>query len=196
MVVLVIGLAIGRIRGGSMHNMAQARLRFVSFVFLALGLQLAGQFVPASVSGIAFLFIVVSYAAMFGFAGVNYRVPGMAFIALGALCNYVVILANGGMPISADAAARVGFHGRAAEQLVVRGKHFIAGRGEAKLEFLGDVIPLWRQPSVASVGDLIIWAGMILLIQALMLPRARRLAEPATEEGTEPVEHPRSSRST
>ena len=40
--------------------------------------------------------------------------------------NYVVILANQGMPISASAAARVGFSGQAAQQLVLRGKHFIA----------------------------------------------------------------------
>jgi hypothetical protein len=86
-----------------------------------------------------------------------------------------VILANQGMPISASAAARAGYAGETAQNLVVRGKHFISTGDDARLLFLGDVIPLGGGPAVASIGDLIIWAGMILLIQDLMRgPRGRR----------------------
>lgn len=173
-VVVALGAGIGVSRGGSLRNLTSARLAVMPLIVLAASLQIAAQFVPRSMSILAYVSIIASYAVLFAFAGANWRVPGMAFIALGAAMNYIVILANQGMPISASAAARVGFSGQAAEHLVLRGKHFIA-HGHAHLLPLGDVIPLWRQPSVASVGDLIIWAGLILLIASLVRgPRGRR----------------------
>jgi hypothetical protein len=174
-VVIAVGLGIGLARGGSVRNLTTARLRLTPLIFLAVGLQIGAQFVPRSASILAYALVVASYAVVFAFAGANWRIPGMAFIAIGAALNYIVILVNRGMPISAAAAARVGFAGPKAEQLVLRGKHFINSSGHAHLSPLGDVIPLWRQPTVASVGDLIIWAGLILLIASLVLgPRGRR----------------------
>jgi uncharacterized protein DUF5317 len=174
-VVIAVGLGIGLARGGSVRNLTAARLRLTPLIFLAVAMQIGAQFVPRSASILAYALVVASYAVVFAFAGANWRVPGMAFIAVGAALNYIVILVNRGMPISAAAAARVGFAGPKAQQLVLRGKHFINTSGHAHLSPLGDVIPLWRQPTVASVGDLIIWAGLILLIASLVLgPRGRR----------------------
>src|SRR5437879_755977 len=162
-VVIAVGLGIGLARGGSFRNLTAARMRLAPLVFVAVGLQIGAVFVPRSASIVAFGLIVVSYGVVFAFAGANWRVPGMAFVAVGAALNYIVILINRGMPISAAAAARVGFAGPKAQQLVLRGKHFINSSGHAHLSPLGDVIPLWRQPTVASIGDLIIWAGLIPL---------------------------------
>jgi hypothetical protein len=174
-VVIAVGLGIGLARGGSIRNLTAARLRLTPLIFLAVAMQIGAQFVPRSSSILAYGLIVASYAVVFAFAGANWRIPGMAFIAIGAALNYTVILVNRGMPISASAAARVGFAGAKAQQLVLRGKHFINTSGHAHLSPLGDVIPLWRQPTIASVGDLIIWAGLILLIASLVLgPRGRR----------------------
>src|SRR5438309_8319698 len=142
--VVAIGAGIGLARGGSLRNLTSRHLAMTPMIVFAAGLQLSAQFVPRSLSILAYGAIIVSYAALFAFAGANWRVPGMAFIGIGAVMNYVVILANQGMPISASAAARVGFSGQAAEHLVLRGKHFIA-HGHAHLLPLGDVIPLWRQ---------------------------------------------------
>ena len=180
--VVVLGAGIGLARGGSLRNLTGQRLKMMPMIVFAAGLQVAAQFVPRSMSIVAYGAVIASYAALFAFAGANWRVPGMAFIAAGAALNYIVILANQGMPISASAAARVGFTGEAAEHLVLRGKHFIA-HGHANLLPIGDVIPLWRQPSVASVGDLIIWAGLILLIASLVKgPRGRRTKLEARDE--------------
>src|SRR2546421_23057 len=116
--VVVLGAGIGLARGGSLRNLTSQRLAVMPLIVFAAGLQLAAQFVPRSISILAYGVIIASYAALFAFAGANWRVPGMAFIALGAALNYVVILTNQGMPISASAAARVGFSGQAAEHLV------------------------------------------------------------------------------
>src|SRR5512135_960092 len=96
-VVVIAGLAIGLARGGSLQNLTAARLNLVPLVLAAVALQLGAQFVPASVSIVAYGLVVVSYAAAFAFAGANWRVPGMAFIAIGSALNYTVILLNRGM---------------------------------------------------------------------------------------------------
>jgi hypothetical protein len=172
-VVLALGAAIGFARGGRLRNVTGEHLALLPLVWAAAGLQIAAQFVPGSATIVAHIMVIVSYAVLFAFAGVNYRVPGMAFIAIGSILNYIVILANHGMPVSTQAAARAGI-ATGAESLVLRGKHVLVSGPEATFSFLGDIIPLWRQPAVASVGDLIIWAGLILLIQDLMQSRARR----------------------
>jgi uncharacterized protein DUF5317 len=189
-VVIAVGLGIGLARGGSIQNLTAARMRLAPLVFVAIALQFGAVFVPRSASILAFGLIVASYAVVFAFAGANWRVPGMAFIAVGAALNYLVILINRGMPISAAAAARAGFAGPKAQELVLRGKHFI-NSGHAHLSPLGDVIPLWRQPTVASIGDLIIWAGLILLIASLVLgPRGRRTQlDPRDEYTYVPPDH-------
>jgi hypothetical protein len=182
-VVVVAGLSVGLIMHGSLRNLLAARLALMPLVIVAASMQIGAQFIPRSASIAAYILVVLSYAVLFVFAGANWRVPGMAFVALGAALNYTVILANRGMPIAASAAERVGFTGPAAEQLVLRGKHFVDVGGHARLLPIGDVIPLWRQPSVASVGDLIIWAGLILLITSLVRgPRGRRTKMDARDE--------------
>ena len=190
-VVIAIGLATGLGRGGSLRNLLAARLRLPGLVIAAVALQLSGLFMPRSMSMVAFGFVVTSYVVVFAFAAMNWRLPGMAFIAIGAALNYTVILWNRGMPISAAAAARVGFGGAKAQELVIRGKHFINSGGRAHLSGLGDVIPLWRQPTVASVGDLIIWSGLILVVASLVLgPRGRRTKLlPQDEYAYVPPEH-------
>lgn len=175
LIVIALGLIAGFARGGSLQNLATGRLHLLPLVFVSVGLVAAAEFVPDDADWIAYGLVIASFAALFSFAGANWRVSGMAFVALGAACNFTVILANQGMPISADAAARAGYAGESAQNLVVRGKHFISTGEDARLLFLGDVIPLGGGPAVASAGDLIIWAGMILLVQELMRgPRGRR----------------------
>ncbi len=173
-IVVVLGLAVGWTRGGRVANASGARLALLPLVWAALGLQVAAQLIPASATMVAYGSVVVSYAALFAFAGANWRVPGMLVLGIGAALNYLVILVNQGMPISAEAAARAGFGGEAAHELVLRGKHFVATGGDAHLMILGDIIPLWRQPAVASVGDVVIWAGLLLIVQGLMQPGSRR----------------------
>ena len=190
-VVVVAGVAIGLARGGSLRNLTAARLQWPWMIILAVALQLTGQFIPRASSSLAYGLVVGSYVVVFVFAGKNWRLPGMAFVAIGAAMNYIVILLNRGMPISAAAAARVGFAGAKAERLVLRGKHFINVSGHAHLSALGDVIPLWRQPTVASVGDLVICAGLVLVFASFVLgPRGRRtLLDPEDEYAYVPPEH-------
>jgi hypothetical protein len=179
-VVVVLGFFIGLVRGGRLRHITTDRIALMPLAWTAAGMQIAAQLVPRTWTVVAYGLVVISFAALFAFAGANWRVPGMMLVAIGALLNYAVILANQGMPISEEAAARAGFVGAETERLVLRGKHFVAAQSEITWPALGDVIPLWRQPAVASAGDLIIWAGLIVVVQSLMQPRRRasRRAKP------------------
>lgn len=179
--VLACGLGIGFARGGSLRNLSRARLRWIPAAFVALALQVGAEFVPRDASEAAFGLIVGSYGVLFAWAGFNWRLRGMALIALGALLNFTVILANGGMPVSAEAAARAGYHGAEAHAILLRGKHFLDATGDVRLRLLSDVIPLWRAPAVASVGDLVLWAGLIVLIQQLMVGGGVHTPSPASQ---------------
>lgn len=168
--VLAAGIGIGYLRGGSIRNLASVRLRWMPLVLAALAVQLAAELVPADLAWIAFGMVIASYAMIFVWAGVNWRPAGMTLIALGALLNFIVIAVNRGMPVSAVAAVRGGLAIPAGENVVARGKHFFDVAGEAKLRWLSDIIPLWSPP-VASIGDLVLWAGLIVLIQHLVSGR-------------------------
>ena len=57
---------------------------------------------------------------------------------------------------------------------VVKGAHH-ALTDSSRLRFLADVMPITVTQNVVSVGDLFIWAGVLILVQQLMVgPRGKR----------------------
>jgi hypothetical protein len=114
--------------------------------------------------------VLASFALTFGFAAMNWRLPGMTLLAVGALMNFVVIAANGGMPVSLDALDRAGLGNPFEDGAVTKGAHH-ALDDESRLTFLADVIPIRVASNVVSAGDIVIWAGLLLLIQQLMVGR-------------------------
>ena len=171
LIVIVIGIAVGYIRGGSISNLSNANLNFGWLLYLGIALIVAAQFIPASASFWAFVLVVASFGLVFGVSALNYRVPGMVGVGIGALCNFVVIVANRGMPVSKAAAIAAGkLTPQAQEGLLLRGKHFL-DTGEARLRFLGDNYAIFGRQPILSIGDFIIWAGIIVILQHLMQPK-------------------------
>lgn len=195
-VVVALGFALGFARGGSLENLRRAQLRHVPLLFGAFGLQVLAQFVPRDADVLAYAMVLGSFGLILAWAALNRFVSGIAFIAIGALLNLTVIAANQGMPISAEAAIRSGYEGEL-DDLVIRGKHIIDTDGEARLRILSDWIPLGGHPSAASIGDLVLWAGIALLLQDLMIgPRGRRARRDLPEEASSPTRRRLSDAST
>lgn len=176
-VAILLGLVIGLLRGGSFKKLSQAELRGVPLVFAGVLLQAGSTFAEREeLHWLPLALVLASFACVFAFAALNFNLPGMTLIALGALCNFLVISANGGMPVSRDAIARAGlddpFSGPGAT--TVKGAHH-ALTDDAKLRFLADVIPIRVTANVVSVGDIVIWAGLLLLLSQLMIgPKGKR----------------------
>lgn len=176
LVVMGLGIALGLLRGGSLQNLRDARIERMPFMFGAFGLQALAQFLPSGLDVVAYVMVLVSFGLIFIWAAANRFASGIAFLAIGALLNLIVIAANQGMPISAEAAISSGYSGDL-DNLVIRGKHIVDVDGTARLRILSDWIPLGGHPSAASIGDLVLWAGIALLLQDLLLgPRGKRSA--------------------
>jgi hypothetical protein len=185
LLVIVLASLAGVVLGGRLSGLAYLRLRGVvlavaGFVALAV-LQLGPQALRRGVLHAGLL--AGSYALIVAFLVVNRHLAAVRLAAVGIALNIAVIVLNGGMPVSAAAAARAGLPDPRAGKDLLGGKHVLAGR-HTRLRPLGDVIPIpvpgFRQ--TISGGDLVVLAGIAWLVFGAVHPRqsesdARALAE-------------------
>jgi hypothetical protein len=101
---------------------------------------------PVAVFAAAMALTIVTAAA-------NAHLPGALAIATGSLLNLVVVVLNGGMPVSEDAAAVA-----ATSTHVGDGLH-VTLSATTQVAALADVIPIGIFRSVYSVGDVVTGAG-------------------------------------
>jgi len=174
-VAVALGIIVGFVRGGSLKTFGEAHLRAVWVVFGGVAFQVGAAAADGrDLRWLAFALVLASFACVFAFAALNFQLPGMTLIALGSLCNFIVISANGGMPVSLDALQKVGLGNPFENGAAVKGAHH-ALTDASRLRFLADVIPINVVANVVSVGDILLWAGLLLLIQKLMVgPRGKR----------------------
>lgn len=188
-IAMVGGLVVGLVRGGSLTRLGSLRLRARRLVALAVLVQLVAALL-ARTSPVAYASaLALSGLAMIVFLAANRRVEGVALVAAGLLLNAVVVTSNGAMPVSLDAAARAGI----ATGPIAGGedpRHELV-TARTHLPDLGDVVPLPLplRPEVLSPGDLLLAAGLGLLVAQGMLegtdPRRRRGEEGSEAAGTE-----------
>jgi hypothetical protein len=177
------GLLIVLLARRSLRPLITLRLRWSWLIFAALGLQLlVTTFLPDMGTGRSKAIHLLSYVCVMVFLGVNWRLPGVALILVGAILNLSAIVANDGvMPALPGALRSAG---------IVETHEFqnSAPVQHARLQPLGDVfavpssIPL---ANVFSVGDVIIDIGAIMLI---VLTCFRAGAEPPDlEDDAQPM---------
>ncbi|MDQ1710622.1 MAG: hypothetical protein QOE45_72 [Frankiaceae bacterium] len=184
LLVIIAACLVGAARGGSMHNLSQLELVAWPLVFVAVAAQAAGAFAGSlglSHAGTLYVLgMVASAALVVVFVARNRGLPGMRLIALGFLLNALVVTVNGAMPVAQEAADRVGIstvglyrHADAKHELI---------DGDTLLPDLADVIPvplpgpLARGSNVVSVGDVVLAAGIgVLVVNAMVAVRRRRV---------------------
>jgi hypothetical protein len=142
----------------------------------ALGLLV--QFVPApgldtSSRLVAGLVLASSYGLLMAFIAVNRRAPAAILMFVGLAMNLVVVGANGGMPVTADAISASG--GQSFE--ISDGRHHLAGDADV-LVVLGDTIPVPGLGVVLSPGDVLLYAGVAWFVVAVMRGRFRENLRP------------------
>jgi hypothetical protein len=149
--------------------LAVAGLLVQVVLFTESGDALAGSFGPA--------LYVLSTLAVFISVLRNIRMPGMVVVALGSISNLAAIAANGGaMPADPGALALAGLDGPGSHTNSVV-------LADPVLRPLTDIFAIpasWPLANVFSVGDLLIGAGIVIVIAAAM--RARPAAgRPASD---------------
>lgn len=177
-VLLLVGVVAGLVRGGKLANISGVRFRHPWLVFVGLALQVGAQALSKPIpaiqrGGAGPVIVAVSYAFIVAFVAFNRRLPGTVFIGAGLLANVVVILANGAMPVSLSALHHAGVTSLSGLQSGV--KHHPMGPG-TRLGFLGDVIPV-PPLGVVSVGDCVLGVGVMLLVYRLVSYAPKRSIE-------------------
>jgi hypothetical protein len=168
---VLIGLLVGSITHGSLKGLADARVRLWPVALLGLVFQVALFSTPMAdmVGAWGPVLYVLSTVVVLMALVVNVRQPGFWLITLGALLNFVVIIANGGqMPASPAALALLTGHAAVPSEVfsnsVVAGPHTV-------LPLLGDIYVLPRPipfANVFSIGDVLIGAGGALWLVRVM----------------------------
>lgn len=172
--VALLAVGLGYALGGRLRRFERLRLRWWWLAGVGLALQFLPQ--PEGPDGrdlvIRTAVLSVSYVMLLTFAFANLHLPGLPLILIGLACNFTVIAANGGMPVSQEALLD---SGQADVLDVLRAdgsqKHHLMGEDDV-LTFLADVIPI-QQPigQAISAGDIFVYAGLIVLAVATMRGR-------------------------
>jgi hypothetical protein len=146
------------VAGGDLRRLGELKFRKVGLLFAGLLTQIVIiSIVPAGNEGVKEAVHIASYLLVFVFLALNWRLPGLPVIAVGALLNFAVIAANGGvMPADPDAMRRAGREDVEGEFENSRPVE------DARLAFLGDRFAIpeeWPVSNVFSVGDVFIVLG-------------------------------------
>lgn len=184
---LLVGAVLGWARGGRLRHLADQSFGALPLLWSAVALQLAlGSRLTASLSAdTRFGFVLASYALSGTWLVLNtarrgrqraFRL-GLGLVAAGWLLNAAAVVPNRGMPVSLAAYRTAGLDPRSSVGDGHLYKHVPAGPGTA-LRPLGDVIPVPPLKAVVSIGDLVMLAGVPLLVAALMRRPADDVAIP------------------
>ena len=172
MLILAVlcAIGVGFLAGGRLCRFEGAGLAWLGLPVAALLLQ---ELLLPRLTGLHFLLVPLSYALLFLFLWRNRHLVKTALLCgLGWGCNALVICANGfRMPVSAGAAAHLSPQGLAALTAGEIPMYALAGP-ETRLLFLGDVLycPLPLLGGFASVGDLLLAAGLFFCLLRVMVP--------------------------
>jgi len=174
---VALSVAVALLRGGRPERLASFPFRHLWLVFLAFGVQLVmhlpvftriefvrqtGPYLYPS----AYCLLLICFA-------LNWRSPGVVWLAGGTLSNLAVIVANGGkMPVDGVALTAMGCQ-------TFRDAFATGGSltntiidSTTRLPWLGDVLvgsPPFHKPTLFSAGDILLAIGVFILVQGTMV---------------------------
>lgn len=164
--------------GGRLSRLGALRLRGLWLAPVALAVQvLIVTIAPGGSTALHSAVHAGTYVMLAAFLAGNLRLPGAPVIAAGAASNALAIAVNRGVMPAASLAQRL------AGLKLDPGFQNSAAVAHPHLLWIGDVIPVpGPLPNVMSVGDLLIFAGMLVLLHSVCrretLSRGRIRLEP------------------
>jgi Family of unknown function (DUF5317) len=158
-----IAIAIVLVTRGSLRQLLRLQIQSIWMVILALGIQIALEFVDVPddrIDDLGFGLLMASYGLLLAFCFVNLRVPAMWIVALGIALNTLVIGLNQGMPTRDREVTTAS--GRTVEKPIERTVKHRPESDDDLLPFLGDQIVI-PEPvdEVISAGDIVLAVGIV-----------------------------------
>jgi len=161
LLVLVISIAVGWVRGGRLRNLIDMRVRLwwlLPLGFIALA---ASSLIPSDRSDLAVILVLASYLPLLLFVGLNRDMTGIWIAGMGILMNFTVIALNNGMPVLTEAVIIAG----GASEFVFNARYVLLTE-DTVIPFFADVIPL--PGAVLSLGDVFLAIGIGALLEDQM----------------------------
>jgi MFS family permease len=173
---VLLGFGLGLAAGGRLDNLLDVRLRWWPVLLIAAGARfgldaaLAAGGIPDAVR---MWLVLVAYVLLTAMLLANRNLPGLTAAALGTVANGIAIVVNGGwMPVWQPSLAAAGF-----DSTAVHSSFHVLLTGPMDAGFfahggpLADVIPVPIPiiQSVASVGDLLLGAGLAFFVFAAVV---------------------------
>lgn len=156
--------------GGSLGRLSSLQLRALWLPLVAVAVQVVITVIAARGNAeLHRLLHLLTYVMLATFLYCNRKIPGVLVMGAGGAMNLLAIAANGGvMPAAVTAERLSGLRLRA-------GFDNSAPVVHPHLLWLGDIIP-WPGPlpNVLSIGDCVIYVGMVLLLHRVCRRRAGR----------------------
>lgn len=166
---IVVGVLVGLLRGGRFANLGEAAFRLWPLLVLGVVVQGAAAFTGAG----AVTVILLSYVLLIAFCAANLTHAGMGVVLVGIVLNLVVIGANGGMPVRADAIVAAGIATRDEVPDLEFGAKRHLETDDDRLMALGDIVPVPIAREVLSFGDLAMAVGVAAVLANLLRARQR-----------------------
>ena len=168
LIAVPVGIVIGLLIGGRLERLSQIRFEWawLAVVGLALQVVLFSTSIGASLgNGVGEALYVASTGMVLVAVWRNLAVPGLAFVALGAISNLVAIVANDGvMPTTVGALTAAG----------LSVEDSFSNSAVVENPVLAPLTDIFAIPAglpfanVFSVGDVLIAAGVVVVIVAAM----------------------------
>ena len=159
-IVLAVSVVVSLFRGGKLANLPDIYARGWWMLIIGFGLQIVANLLGEDQHDLAVALVLISYAPLLAVVTLNRRAPGMWIAGIGILMNFVVIAANGGMPVLPEAVELAG--GNAESLRSLNAKHVLLDL-DTTFPFLADIIPL--PGSVISLGDVFFAIGLGVFIE-------------------------------
>jgi hypothetical protein len=181
-VLAALAVASVPLLGGDLRRFAQLELKWLWLAPIALAVQvLILNIVPGGSHTVHAVVHVGTYALLGAFIWANRRLSGARLLAAGCASNLIAILSNRGVMPQAAAAHRI------SGVFVRRGFDNSAVLAHPHLLFLGDIIPVpapFGLANVLSVGDCLLFVGLVVALHSVSGSRVTRTATPVA-----PVPH-------
>lgn len=177
---LLLGILAGYLRGGRLRNLEKLDIRAGGVVLGALVVQIL---VPPLVrrlhlpDQVALWFWLATFLVLIGALLANRDRLPLLVAAVGVGLNFLVILLNGGMPVSRWAMEVVSASSRSGTEALATDPLYHVASAGTRLLFLADTIPVpWPAllRGIASVGDIVLMAGVLWLVQGEMCYHGKR----------------------
>jgi hypothetical protein len=181
--LVVFAVLLGYVLGGRLRRFENLRINRWGLAIVGASLTAVLNLFPTlSVAGIPDtvlgpVLLALSYLLLAVFLISNRWIPAGYVMILGLLLNLVVVVANGGMPVRAEAITKSGGDPAVLQDSTV-GKHHLMTE-EDVLWQLGDVIGVPEPIGVVlSVGDVLLYGGIVYSIVQIMRGRRRENPRP------------------